>query len=50
MSEYGIDDAGGREILLQSCAAADRAAECAELVAHDGPMVRTRTGRKITRC
>ena len=46
MSEYGIDDAGGREILLQSCAAADRAAECAELVARDGLTVRSPTGPK----
>ena len=25
MAEYDIDDSGGRQILLQSCAAADRA-------------------------
>ena len=35
MTEYAIEDGGGREILLQTCSAADRAAECAEL-ARDG--------------
>ena len=46
MSEYAIEDGGGREILLQGCSAADRAAECAVLIAQDGPMVRTARGAK----
>ena len=44
MSEYKIDDAGGREMLLQICTAADRADECAEAIDRDGPMIRTKTG------
>ena len=35
MSEYAIEDGGGREILLQGCSAADRAAECAVLIIED---------------
>jgi hypothetical protein len=43
-SEYVIDDAGGAEMLLQICAAADRAAECGAVIAQDGPVIRTKTG------
>ena len=46
MAEYDIDDSGGRQILLQSCAAADRAAECALLIARDGLMVHSPHGPK----
>jgi hypothetical protein len=46
MAEYEIGDSGGREILRQACAGADRAAECAEAIARDGPMVRTPQGLK----
>ena len=46
MSEYAIEDGGGRQILLQSCAAADRAAECASLIARDGLTVRSPHGPK----
>jgi hypothetical protein len=41
MAEYRIDDAGGREMLLQICAAADSAADYAAIIANDGPVVRT---------
>jgi hypothetical protein len=43
-NEYRIDDAGGREMLAQICAAEDRAAEYAALIAHDGPTIRTKAG------
>jgi hypothetical protein len=46
MSEYDIADSGGRAILHEACAAADRAAECAACIARDGPMVRTPNGPK----
>ena len=49
MTEYAMDG-GGREILQQSSAAADRAAECAELVARDGLTVRSPTGPRTIRC
>jgi Phage terminase, small subunit len=42
--EYRIDDAGGRAMLLQICAAVDRAEECAEAIDRDGPMIRTKNG------
>ena len=45
MSEYRIDDAGGREMLAQICAAADRADECAEIISADGPV--TRVGKQL---
>jgi hypothetical protein len=40
--EYRIDDAGGCEMLLQICLAADRAEECAAVIAADGPTIRTK--------
>jgi hypothetical protein len=46
MSEYAIQDSGGLEILRQLCQAADRAAECADAIARDGAVVRTKTGPK----
>jgi len=49
-TEYGIDDAGGREILRQCCAAEDRAAECAAAIDRDAPMGCARhRDRKIIR-
>jgi hypothetical protein len=45
-SEYNIDDAGGREMLLQICRAADRAAECAATINEDGPVFNTKHGLK----
>ncbi len=44
--EYKIDDAGGAEMLLQICVAADRADECAEIIQRDGPVITTRHGMK----
>jgi hypothetical protein len=44
MSEYQIDDSGGREILRQACTAADRATECAAAIADEGLTVRTANG------
>src|SRR5262249_56577854 len=43
-TEYDISDSGGREILRQVCASADRAAECAAIIDHDGPVVRGQYG------
>jgi hypothetical protein len=43
-SEYRIDDAGGRAILLQICLTLDRADECAEALDGDGVMIRTKSG------
>lgn len=45
-SEYGINDSGSIEILVQICLAADRVAMLADEIARDGPMVRTKTGFK----
>jgi hypothetical protein len=42
--EYQIGDAGGTEMLLQICSAADRADEFAATIASDGPVIRTKTG------
>src|SRR5262245_6058304 len=44
MSEYEITDSGGREILLQICAANDNLHECDVAIAHDGPMIVTKNG------
>ena len=41
-SEYKVSDAGGREMLLQICTAADRADAFAAEIASDGPMIRTK--------
>jgi hypothetical protein len=46
MSEYRIDDAGGREMLLQICSAADSAADYAAIIASDGAVIRTKGGLK----
>jgi len=44
MSEYKIEDSGGRAVLLQICAAADDLAECDVAIARDGAMISTKTG------
>jgi P27 family predicted phage terminase small subunit len=46
MAEYDIRDAGGLEILRQSCEAADRVQEFSQVIARDGPMIRTKQGPK----
>lgn len=45
-SEYGITDSGGLALLAQACAAIDEIAECAEIVARDGHMIRGKSGVK----
>ena len=46
MSEYRIEDSGGREMLKQICEAADSVAEFSAIIARDGPVVRTKAGPK----
>lgn len=46
MSEYRIEDSGGREMLKQICEAADSVAEFSAIIAHDGAVVRTKHGPK----
>ena len=46
MAEYGITDSGGRAILEQACASADRAAECATIIAEQGAVISTKHGLK----
>jgi hypothetical protein len=43
-SEYAIGDSGGIELLVQVCAAADRAELLAESIERDGAVVYTRSG------
>jgi hypothetical protein len=45
-SEFGFDDAAGRELLVQACAALDRAEQCAELIAEQGEIIHTKHGPK----
>jgi hypothetical protein len=42
MSEYEIADSGGLEMLLQACAALDRAEALRREIDHDGAVIRTR--------
>src|SRR5262245_45047486 len=49
MAEYAITDSGGRAILEQACASADRAAECSAIIADQTrpqgpPVAATRDG------
>jgi hypothetical protein len=44
MSEYRIEDAGGKEMLKQICEAADNVAEYSAIIADDGAVIRTKTG------
>jgi hypothetical protein len=46
MSEYKIEDSGGRAVLLQICAAADNLAECDFAISRDGAMISTKNGLK----
>src|SRR5215475_3605876 len=46
MSEYKIEDSGGRAVLLQICSAADDLAECDRAIARDGAMISTKNGPK----
>ena len=43
-AEYGIEDAGGVELLAQACSALDRAEECAGHIASDGVVIRMAVG------
>jgi hypothetical protein len=43
---YAIDDEGGREMLAQCCAAADRAESLRDQINEDGEVISTRTGKK----
>jgi hypothetical protein len=43
-SEYRIDDAGGMELLMQICTAADRVEALAERIRGEGEIVHTRNG------
>jgi hypothetical protein len=45
-NEYGVEDAGGVEMLAQGCAALDRAEACGAQIEKDGEMLRTKTGLK----
>jgi hypothetical protein len=44
VSQYELNDAGGQEILCQACAALDRAESLAELIDHQGEVVKSKTG------
>src|SRR5262249_39478355 len=46
LSEYVIDDVAGRTVLEQICGAADTLAACDQVIAHDGPTIRTPSGLK----
>lgn len=42
--EYAIVDSGGLELLRQACAAADRAEECAAMIAEQGAVIHSKGG------
>jgi P27 family predicted phage terminase small subunit len=42
--DYIVTDAAGLEMLAQICAEADRVAQCAEVIARDGPTIRMKNG------
>jgi phage terminase small subunit len=44
VAAYEFSDRASYETLAQACAAADRAARCAEQIDKDGEMIRTKTG------
>jgi hypothetical protein len=46
IGEYDIRDSGGREMLRQTCEAADRIDEFATIIKRDGPVVSTKHGPK----
>jgi hypothetical protein len=39
-AEYGIEDAGGAELLTEACQTLDRAEELAAAIKRDGPVIR----------
>lgn len=43
-AEYGVEDAGGLEILAQACQAIDRAESCAAKIAKEGETMRLKAG------
>ena len=45
-TEYGIEDAGGIEMLLLACQSLDRAEELAEHINRDGVVIRSKAGLK----
>ena len=45
-NEYGVQDSGGIEMLLQACEALDRAQELAEHIARDGSVLHSKGGPK----
>jgi hypothetical protein len=45
-AEYAVSDVGGRELLFQACAAADRCAALSARISEDGEVIRTKTGLK----
>jgi len=46
LSQYDIRDAGGLAILEDACASRDNATSMAEIIAAEGRMVRTKSGRR----
>ena len=44
--EYQIVDSGGREILMQACAAGERAELCAQRIATDGMVIESKSGAR----
>jgi len=46
LAQFHVDDASGREMLLQACTSADRAADCAAQIAEDGLLINTKAGLK----
>jgi hypothetical protein len=46
MTEYAFRDSGGLAILEQACCMADRAAECAAIIAEQGAVIQTKHGLK----
>jgi hypothetical protein len=46
MAEYDIADVGGRELLVQACAALDRAEALREAIDRDGEVITTEKGPK----
>ena len=44
LREFDVSDVAGAELLLQACAACDRAEAIAALVTRDGEVIRTRGG------
>jgi hypothetical protein len=43
-NEYAIMDSGGLAMLAQACASADRAADCAAIIAEQGAVISSKSG------